>query len=269
MVRRARTASSPAATVGKQCDNALGPPHIIVSRHFDKDSFLKHVLITRPEPGASQTAIRLSALGHFPIIAPILSIELQAVCTPAHWAATVLTSQNAVRACPPSTHDRLVFAVGTATASEAVNAGFSHVHNAEGDAKALVALIASALSPKDGTLLLPTAQGQGAQLATSLRQRGFRVLRRVAYRAAPVPSLPAAAVAALGNGPLSAVMFFSGETSRHFVRLLKAANLMDRVLDVEAMAISERTAVPLRGLQWRRIQVAAKPNQDAMLALLL
>jgi uroporphyrinogen-III synthase len=230
---------------------------------------LKHVLITRPEPGASQTAVRLSALGHFPIIAPILSIAPQEVRPPARWGATVLTSQNAVRSCPPSTHDRPLFAVGTATANEAANAGFIRVLDADGDATALANLIANTLSPQDGTLLLPTAQGQGAQLAASLRQRGFRVLRRIAYHAAPVASLPAAAVSALGSGQLSVVMFFSGETSRHFVRLLKAENLVDRVLDVEAMAISERATVPLRALPWRRIQVAAKPNQDAMLALLL
>jgi uroporphyrinogen-III synthase len=255
--------------VGEQCDSSLGSPHIIVSRHFDKDSFLQHVLITRSEPGASQTAVRLSALGFLPIVAPILSIVPQEVRPPARWAGTVLTSQNAVHSCPPSTHDRPVFAVGTATANEAVNAGFSRVLDANGDATALANLIANTLSPQSGTLLLPAAQGQGAQLAASLRQRGFRVLRRVAYRAAPVPSLPPAAVSALESGQVAVMLFFSGETSRHFVRLLSAANLVDSVLNVEAVAISERATVPLRALPWRRIQIAAKPNQDAMLALLL
>jgi uroporphyrinogen-III synthase len=64
-------------------------------------------------------------------------------------------------------------------------------------------------------------------------------------------------------------MLFSGETSRHFVHLLRMANLVDSVRDVEAVAISERAAVALRPLPWRCIRVAAKPNQDAMLALLL
>jgi len=63
-------------------------------------------------------------------------------------------------------------------------------------------------------------------------------------------------------------MFFSGETSRHFVRLLRAAGLVEAVRNVEAVSISERAAVALRPLPWRRISVAAKPNQDAMLALL-
>jgi uroporphyrinogen-III synthase len=63
-------------------------------------------------------------------------------------------------------------------------------------------------------------------------------------------------------------MFFSGETSRHFVRLLRAAHLVAAIRDAEAVSISERAAVALRPLPWRRIHVAAMPNQDAMLALL-
>lgn len=226
------------------------------------------MLITRPEPGASQTAARLTLLGFDPIIAPVLSIIPQEVRPPAHWSATVLSSRNAVQACPRSMYGRPAFAVGTTTATAATKAGFSHVFNADGDATALAALIANTASPGDGTLILPVAQGQGGELAASLRLRGFRVLRRVAYRAAPVETLPAAAVSSLGGGRVAAAMFFSAETSRHFARLLRAANLVEAIRDVEAVSISERAAVALRPFPWRRIQVAKKPNQDAMLALL-
>jgi uroporphyrinogen-III synthase len=229
---------------------------------------LKRVLITRPEPGATQTAARLTALGFFPIVAPLLSIIPRAVRPPDHLAATVLTSRNAVPACPPSVHDRLAFAVGTATAAVATAAGFNRVFSADADAMALANLVAHTLSPAEGTLFLPTAQGQGRELAASLRQFGFRVLRRVAYQATPVSSLSQTAALCLSQGQVGAAMFFSGETSRHFVRLLRAAGLVEAVRNVEAVSISERAAMALRPLPWRRISVAAKPNQDAMLALL-
>jgi uroporphyrinogen-III synthase len=225
-------------------------------------------MITRPEPGASQTAARLSAMGFDPILASVLSITHLKVCPPNRWAATVLTSQNAVPSCPPSMHGRPVFAVGTATATAAAKAGFSRVFNADGDATALARLIETTASPADGTLVLPTAQGQGGELARSLRQRGCRVLRRVAYRVAPVAMLPASATSSLRDRQVTAVMFFSGETVRHFVGLLQAAGLTDAIRDVEAVSISEPAAVALRHLPWRRIHVAATPNQDAMLALL-
>ncbi|MDR3532838.1 MAG: uroporphyrinogen-III synthase [Rhodopila sp.] len=226
------------------------------------------VLITRPEPGATQTAGRLRALGFFPVIAPLLSIAARDVRAPDDVAATLLTSRNAVAACPPSLRDRPIFAVGTATAACAAEAGFSRVFNADGDASALANLVADTLSPGDGSLLLPTGQGQGTELATSLRRRGFRVVRRVAYQAVGVSALPEVAATHLRQHQLAAALFFSAETARLFVRLVQADGLAEAVCDVEAVSISERTAVALRPLTWRRVSVAAKPNQDAMLALL-
>ena len=229
---------------------------------------MKRVLITRPEPGATETAVRLTALGFIPVVAPVLSIIAKDIRPPDHITATVLTSRNAVAACPSSFHDRPVFAVGTATAARAREIGFTRVFNADGDAAALAKMIAGTLPPADGSLFLPTGQGQGLDLAKSLRQQGFNVIRRVAYQAKSVPTLPDAAAIHLRRRQLAAAMFFSGETARHFVHLLKAAGLTDAVRDVEAVSISERATMALRTLPWRRISVAAKPNQDAMLVLL-
>jgi uroporphyrinogen-III synthase len=69
-------------------------------------------------------------------------------------------------------------------------------------------------------------------------------------------------------GTLSAAMFFSAETAKTCVRLLQAARLDHTVATVDALAIGQSTAVALQPLPWRRIRVAAQPNQDAMLALL-
>jgi uroporphyrinogen-III synthase len=165
-------------------------------------------------------------------------------------------------------HDQPVFAVGAATAKRATEAGFKRAFNADGDADSLANLVADTLSPANGSLFLPTGQGQGIDLAVSLRRRGYHVVRRVAYEVVGVSVLPEPAAACLRQHQLAAAMFFSGNTARHFVRLLQAAALSDAVRDVEAVSISERAAVALRPLPWRRISVAAKPNQDAMLALL-
>ncbi len=229
---------------------------------------MKRILITRPEPGATQTASRLTASGFIAIVAPILSVATRHLHPPRRLTATILTSRNAVASCPLSTHQLPVFTVGTATATTAAEAGFTRIFNADGDATALAELIANTLSPADGPLFLPTGLGQGKDLAASLRQRGFRVLRRIAYHAAGVADLPHLAASHLRRGDLTTAMFFSGESSHHFVRLLRAAGLTESVRDVEAVAISARAAMPLTPLPWRRISVAAKPNQDAMLALL-
>jgi uroporphyrinogen-III synthase len=227
------------------------------------------VLITRPEPGASETARRLTAMGLRPILAPVLVVSNKAAHLPApiRIAAILVTSRNAIPAFGPAWHATPFFAVGDATASRASDAGFTAVHSADGDASDLARLVAGTLKPADGTLLLASGKGQGRALAGMLRAAGFRVLHRIVYAAGPAPALPDVAIAALRHH-VDAVLFFSTETARHFVRLTRAAGLADSVRDCEAVTISRPVAMALEELPWRRVAVADRPKQDEMLALL-
>ena len=182
--------------------------------------------------------------------------------------AILTTSANALRAIPASHRHLPLFTVGAATARRAREAGFDLVISADGDSDALVALLAERRDPAAGPLLLPAGHGQGHVLATKLRQRGFRVQRRVVYIATHAPSLPGVAHAALATGSLTAALFFSAETAHACVRLIELARLHDTVRHVDALAIGRPAAVALQPLPWRRIRVAAQPNQDAMLELL-
>ena len=231
---------------------------------------MNRVLITRPEPGATQTATRVAALGFLPIVTPLASIMPLSRSLPlsGQVAATVLTSRNAVPACPPACFDRPVFTVGSATAACARAAGFRCVIDADADASVLPDLIARTIAPNRQTLFLPTARRQGIELTRALRRQGFRVMRHVAYDSVAVDALPNQAATHLRQAGVMAALFFSTESARTFVRLVRAAGLAENVADVMAVSISERAAMPLRALPWRRISVAAKPNQDEMLVLL-
>ena len=228
------------------------------------------ILITRPEPGAGETAVRIAALGFEPLIAPCLTIEpVMSRLPPAHAVTALLaTSGHALPPCLPSFRDILLFTVGDATAARARALGFARVVSAAGDAAALAALVARDLHPNEGALLLACGQGQGMVLALALRQSGFRVLRRVVYRSCSVKKLPDAASAALRGRQAKAALFFSADTARTFVRLIRRAGLGETVRTVDALAIGAAAGVALQALPWRRIGVAAKPTQDAMLALL-
>jgi uroporphyrinogen-III synthase len=228
------------------------------------------VLITRPEPGGSDTAARVAALGYQPIVAPLLDIHVLHAALPAaeRLHAILVTSGNAIPSLPASHHYLPLFAVGAATAARARAAGFAQVNSADGDANALAELVARSCDRHAGPVLLAGGRGQGEGLAADLRARGFRVIRRVVYVAAPVTALPDVARNTFASGRLAAALFFSAETARQCVRLLQAARLPEAVRPVDALAIGEAAAVALQSLPWRRICVAARPNQDAMLALL-
>ncbi len=228
------------------------------------------VLITRPEPGASQTAGRIAALGLTPILAPVLAIVPAArpIRLPGDFAATILTSGNAVAACPPACHARPAFAVGSATARLARAAGFAWVIDADADASVLPDVIAATIGAQRQTLFLPAGRTQGGALSAALRARRWRVLRRVAYQAQGVAVLPQTAITALKTQTIRSALFFSGETSAQFARLVRDAGLDENLAAVEAVSISERAAMALRLLPWRQVRIAARPNQDAMLVLL-
>ncbi|MEJ1976860.1 MAG: uroporphyrinogen-III synthase [Acetobacteraceae bacterium] len=226
------------------------------------------ILITRPEPGASETAARLDAAGWRPVIVPFLHVQPCPARLPPPGAvlAVLAASGNAAEAVPASHHGVPLLAVGDATAARARVAGFIEVHSAAGDASALAALAARLLDPARGALLLACGAGQGSALATMLRRHGFRVHRRAVYIARGVRRFPPAAAVALSEG-LRAALFFSAETARVFARLLPR-RLLPALADVEALVIGSDAAAALQHLPWRGVRVAVRPTQDGVLALL-
>jgi uroporphyrinogen-III synthase len=133
-------------------------------------------------------------------------------------------------------------------------------------------LAAARLDPRAGPLLLAVGAGYGRELALALRQRGFRVQRRVAYAAAPATDLPAAAQAALAAGRIVAALFFSPRSVHCAISMLRKAGLAETAPKIEALAISPRVASALRAtlapLVWRAVRVADRPDQDSLLQLL-
>lgn len=227
------------------------------------------MIVTRPEPGASETASRLAARGFAPVIAPLLRTRVLAAALPRPDAiqAILLTSGNAVPALPPALHSVAVLAVGDATAARACAAGFTDVSSAGGDAAALADLAARRCDPAARPLLLACGRGQGVPLSAMLRRDGFRVLRRCVYVSVVAARLPPDAARALREGGTVAALFFSAETARAFARCLPAS-LHASLAPVAGLAISPAAAEPLQSLPWRALRVARRPNQDELLALL-
>ncbi|WP_158287909.1 uroporphyrinogen-III synthase [Falsiroseomonas bella] len=229
------------------------------------------VLVTRPEPGGSETAARVAALGWQPVLAPALVLAPRAFVIPA-CQALLLTSRAAARALPPPVPGLPVLAVGEATAAEARARGWNDCRAADGTAESLAALVAATLDPRDGPLLLAVGEGYSLDLAATLRARGFRVIRRIAYAAAPADRLPEAARQALAAGQVAGILFHSPRSARCAMNLLRAAGLADVAPRLEVFAISRRVAqaavAAASPLAWRAVHVAERPEEQATLALL-
>jgi uroporphyrinogen-III synthase len=228
------------------------------------------ILVTRPEPGATETARRVAALGWVPVVAPALVLAPRSFVMP-RVQAVLLTSRAAARALPTPVPSLPVLAVGEATAAEALAAGWAGARAAGGTAEDLAALAAATLDPAAGPLLLAVGEGYALDLAAALRAHGFRVIRRIAYAAAPAAGLPAAAIGALSTGTVGAALFHSPRSAACAMTLLRAAGLAATAPRMEVLAISRRVAEAAAAaapLGWRSVRVADRPDEDALLRLL-
>lgn len=233
---------------------------------------MSRLLVTRPAADAAPLAARLEALGHRPILAPLMTIV--PVADPAidldGVQALLLTSANGVRALAAamSRRDLPLYAVGGATAEAARDAGFAVAGTAEGTAGTLARLVAARLRPGDGALLHAAGRHRAGGLDEPLIEAGFTLRRTVLYEAQAATQLPAAAAAALGGDGVDGVLLFSPRTAGLFARLVAAAGLEGRLGRVDAFCLSAAVASRLAMERWRNVFVAERPDGDALLALL-
>jgi uroporphyrinogen-III synthase len=228
------------------------------------------VLITRPEAEARGFARRLEALGYETLVEPMLVLEFVAPDGPPDLAgvqAVLFTSANGVGAFARHSPERrlAVFAVGRATAEAARAAGFAEVRSAEGDAEALVRLVAAKLDPEAGALVHARGEEVARDPARALAERGFQVRSMALYRMRPAASLSPALVRQIEEGAFDVAAFFSPRSAGTFVSLVEKAGLSRLVERIAAVALSRAVAERLRPLPWRRLLVAAEPNQRALI----
>jgi uroporphyrinogen-III synthase len=209
-------------------------------------------------------------MGLVPYLAPLLTITAIAAALPPanRIGAIVIASRHAVAPLPASYHAVPLFAVGDATAEAARGPGFAPVLSADGDAEALVALVARSGPPHARPLLLAAGLGQGRHLGERLAEAGFAVERREVYAARPVAALPEAARVMIGAHCAGGVLLFSRETALCLSRLVQEPDLLAGFPKLDLAAISEAVAEAARGLPWRSIRVAMTPTENAVLALL-
>ena len=219
------------------------------------------ILVTRPEPGASATAARLVAMGHMPVLAPCLAINVLAPRLPEHPAVLVITSGQAVPALPENLRGLPVFCVGDATAGKLRAVGFGRVESAAGDADDLFRLITARRLP--GLHVMAVGERQGLGLFRQLREAGISVVRRKVYAARPLRTFPEGVAEALAEGEIGAALFYSAETAQAFIRLKPGGTD-----SIEAFALSPKVATALHGLPWSAIRVALAPTEADLMALL-
>ena len=227
------------------------------------------VLITRSEPGASKTAEQLSRRGAEPVIAPMLQVQFadEIEVGLSRISALLFTSPNGVRAwlSGRSESDLPAFCVGDATAAAALEAGFSKVRSAGGDANDLIALCEARLVPGRHRLLHLRGAHTAHDIAGALQARGFEIDEAVIYEAVAKDHLPKKAAQLIRQRELAVALFHSQRAAVAFTALVEDADLSDHLNTVIAVAISQAAANGLVRSDWAAVKVAETPNENDML----
>ncbi len=176
-----------------------------------------------------------------------------------------------------------VFAIGPATAAVAKENGFSTIHVAEGDGISLAALLckhfskkASGPSPEQSrtqpTPLIYHAAGSIRQgdLVKRLGVAKINARREVLYRALPIARIsnPARQLFDDPNNSHIVVTFFSPRTASLFIEKIKKEGLTHRLANAHCVCLSAAIADILEKSHWKSIQIATKPNVNAIRDLL-
>jgi uroporphyrinogen-III synthase len=224
------------------------------------------VLVTRPEPEARAVAEALAAEGISVIACPLTEIVPTGapVVPPAGTEAVLFTSANAARAVAgvAALTELPALCVGARTAEAAAEAGFSRAESADGDAAALVRLVAAR---GIGRVFHPRGRDVAVDLGAEITAQGIAYADAVVYEARARAALAPEAERALAAGEIGVVAIWSARNGAILARLA-AENPAWRLSRTVGVAISARAAGPLAALGLAAIRVADRPDGPAMIA---
>ncbi|HWL71968.1 MAG TPA: uroporphyrinogen-III synthase [Geminicoccus sp.] len=224
------------------------------------------LLLTRPRADSVRLAALLQAEGWRTLIDPLLEIRPLPVSLPdlAGVQAVLLTSRHAAPALAALPRPLPVHCVGEATARAACTLTTAPVFAGPGDAVGMARQLTATLRPVDGALLHLAGAEHRPELKAGLEAAGFTLIQRIVYRALPAAGLMAETRQALAQGAVQAVLLFSPRTASLFAALSQDLDLSR----TEALCLSANVAAALPAGRLRRVRVATRPEEAALLDLL-
>ncbi|MEO1642557.1 MAG: uroporphyrinogen-III synthase [Pseudomonadota bacterium] len=223
------------------------------------------ILVTRAEPGASETVARLQALGLMAIKTPVISVVPNGdVALPDLTDITglIFTSANGVRAFAERSSSRAhtAWCVGPATAAAAQLADFKTVEESAGNALDLAAYISERIAPSSRPLLHIANEAAKGDLKTALEESGYVVKFCPLYRMERAKALSDEVLGILKAKIPTFVLLHSKKGAEAFAALSEPSLLNG----ITSVAISARAAQPLVELGLQSMHIATEPNEDGL-----
>jgi uroporphyrinogen III methyltransferase/synthase len=246
----------------------------------------KRVVITRAARQSVELVEHLGRRCALPILLPLVAFSAPEDYGPMDAALDrleqfdwiIFTSENAVRAVVKRAGVRgnlrnvagrrsRAAAVGPTTATAAERAGFFVDYQAQTHSGAA---LANELGEKlrGQTVFLPRSDRANPDLPQLLRNYGVEVTEVIAYRTVTPVNLDQEKIAAIVNGEVQAILFFSPTAVEHFVEIVGKEKLRDLQERLAITAVGPITANALHQCGVDTLLVAEDTTADAVIAAL-
>jgi uroporphyrinogen-III synthase len=232
------------------------------------------LLVTRPEPDASAFAEELRALGHDPVLQPllefrVLDFDIGPLC---RADALIITSGASLRAlgergCLEILADKPLYCVGEQTVKRALAAGFKTVLDIGQTGEELAGKIVAA-GRKDASLCHVMGEHMAFDIAGALARAGFAVDTVTVYAMEACARFAPHVDAMLEAGQIDGGILMSPRTAEIFVSLCHTHRRLDCAKTLAYFCLSANVAAKLASLEPVHVLISKKPDKKALLELL-
>jgi len=236
------------------------------------------VVVTRPEPDASDYADELKSHGFDVFIEPMLEIEPADFDAPDldAYDGVLVTSANALRFLDPRFRGEdshlVVYCVGKYTAQAARDAGFANAISVDGTGADLLAYVLALPDVRQKRFLHLCGDYVAFPLVTKLCEEGVPAKSLVVYKSVQVDEFSDFFVGLLqdkqADGQVEAITFFSKRTAEAFVRIVRKTESESALAGIKALSISDAVLECVRVLPWQAAHCSKTPDRVGMLELL-
>ncbi|MDR3423816.1 MAG: uroporphyrinogen-III synthase [Alphaproteobacteria bacterium] len=233
------------------------------------------ILLTRPRAASERWALRLTQRGFACVVEPLLTIKPTDSSRPdGDFQAVMMTSAHAAEIAG-GLKDKIAdllslpcFCVGAATGEAARGVGFANIYCGDSDSAALAHRAAAMLGEKTKPLLHIAGEDVCGDAQNILAEKGFVLTRWPVYRAAAAADFTPSTRALFARGDIAALPVFSPRTARILVSIIEKNRLTQACSTINAVGLSQAVADVLQIVPWRRLRVAASPDDDQIFACL-
>lgn len=230
------------------------------------------ILITRPEPDASDLAVKLVSRGYRVLTAPIVDviqyknnlINLEKI------SVVITSSKNGIRSLARVNNNRNIclYVVGKASKEEAERIGYTNIKAGPGDAIGLCKLISKKRSPSNDNLLYISGKHQSFDISSYLISKKFNIKTVILYEVRAKKRFPKKIIQAIENKEIDALLFYSPRVAEIFMKFIQEKNLVNQVKNFDVFCISAKVAKKIENIGCRRILIANSPDQKSIFSLL-